>query len=99
MKKNKEREEIQTRREFFKKAAKSVLPIVATVALAGVPNIVRAVEHPSGICDTCTGGCRYTCSAVCNSSCKGGCNNSCYKSCSGSCSGGCSGGCGKSSKY
>lgn len=93
------KEELQTRREFFKKAAKSTLPIVAAIALSGMPNVIKAAENASAVCDTCQGGCRYTCSKVCNSSCKGSCNNTCYKSCKGSCSGTCNGGCYKSARY
>lgn len=99
MKRNKENKELQTRREFFKKAAKSTLPIVAGVILAGMPQVMKATESTSGICDTCSGGCRYTCIAVCNSSCQGSCNNTCYKTCQGSCSSGCYRGCKNLVKY
>lgn len=99
MKKTKEKKELQSRREFFKKAAKGVLPIVAGVVLAGMPQVVKATGNAFGICDTCSGGCRYTCVAVCNSSCQGSCNNTCYKTCQGSCSSGCYRGCKNLVKY
>ena len=47
----KRNEELQSRRDFFKKAAKGVLPILGAVVLAGVPNLVKAEETPMG--------CRY----------------------------------------
>ena len=43
---NKKKEELQSRRDFFKKAAKGVLPVFGAVVLAGVPNIMKAVETP-----------------------------------------------------
>lgn len=43
-------EELQSRREFFKKAAKGVLPILGAVVLAGAPAIVKAAEeNPMGL--------------------------------------------------
>ena len=49
MKKNEKNEELQSRREFFKKAAKGALPILAAVALAGTPAIVNATtKDPMG---------------------------------------------------
>lgn len=85
MKKNEKNEELQSRREFFKKAAKGALPILAAVALAGAPAIVNAAtkdpmgcsRYGCGICTNsctgeCKGGCRYTCSGGCkNYACKG----------------------------
>ena len=67
MREEKKKEGLQTRREFFKKAAKSALPIVAAITLSGMPHIVKAMENASAVCDTCQGGCRYTCSKLCNS--------------------------------
>lgn len=98
-KEKRKKEELQTRREFFKNAAKSALPIMAAIALSGMPHVVKAMGNASSVCDTCQGGCRYTCSKVCNSSCKGTCNNTCYKTCLGSCSDTCYGGCKKAVKY
>lgn len=101
MRKNKEKKELQSRREFFKKAAKGVLPIVAGVVLAGMPQVVRAVEKAPMGCQgySCQGGCQGSCVAVCNSSCKGSCNNTCYTTCEGSCSTGCYGRCKNLVKY
>ena len=34
--------ELQSRREFFKKAAKGILPLIGGIILAGSPSIVKA---------------------------------------------------------
>ncbi len=77
-------EELQSRREFFKKAAKVALPVVAAVALASAPAIVNAAEVNMG-CESClgncSGGCKNTCSGSCSCGCTG-CRNSCVGSCS-----------------
>lgn len=79
MKKN---EELQSRREFFKKAAKGALPILGAVLLANVPVVSQAVESDS-----------MSCKYMCQISCRGGCKNSCGGSCKGSCQTYCKGGC------
>ncbi|MFA4046860.1 Cys-Xaa-Xaa-Xaa repeat radical SAM target protein [Prevotella sp. PCHR] len=73
--------ELQSRREFFKKAAKGILPLIGGIILAGSPSIVKAAE-------TIANDCRYTCEGGCNS-CKGTCEWKCQDDCSGSCKGGC----------
>lgn len=96
-KKNKQ-EELQTRREFFKKAAKGVLPVLGAIALANVPLLSHAMEEgktPEDCSGSCSYGCGRSCSTSCSSSCSGscsgGCKGGCYQSCSGSCSGSCRG--------
>lgn len=87
MAKNKKNEELQSRREFFKKAAKGALPILGAIVLSSVPNIVQAEEAPVGCrygCGTCTGcagGCKGTCHYGCDSSCKTGCSGTCRNLC------------------
>ena len=44
MEKNKQNEELQSRREFFKKAAKSALPILGAVVLASAPGIATVIS-------------------------------------------------------
>lgn len=78
MKKN---EELQSRREFFKKAAKGALPILGAVVLANAPVISQATEA-----DRCYAG--YACTGGCSGSCKGTCKFGCT-GCSGSCKGTC----------
>ncbi len=93
---NKKNEELQSRREFFKKAAKGALPIIAAVALAGIPNVIKAADTPMG-CRSCSGGCSGgctgTCYGTCQHTCKGSCNNTCYDRCLGTCKSSCQGGC------
>lgn len=76
MEKNEKNEELQNRREFFKKAAKGALPILGAIALAGAPGVVKAAEEAMD--------CNYSCSYSCSNSCRG----NCYGGCSGSCGGG-----------
>lgn len=44
MKKNGKNEELQSRREFFKRAAKGALPILAGAALLSSPILILKVE-------------------------------------------------------
>lgn len=73
---NKKNEELQSRREFFKKAAKGALPILGAIVLANVPNALSAAGGCT--CASCVGGCGTACFQACangctTSSCKGGC--------------------------
>lgn len=83
MKKKNRNEELQSRREFFKKAAKSALPIVALVAMSANPIVAKATEAMGCTIDactaTCTGGCKGTCSG-CSHSCSGSCMRGCTSS-------------------
>lgn len=95
MHKNKKNEELQTRREFFKRAAKGALPILG-ISLFG-PTILTSCEKDdpdddggggssNGCGKSCSGGCSGSCSGSCDTSCSGNCD-----SCTGSCAGtGCS---------
>lgn len=78
-------EELQSRREFFKKAAKAALPVVGAVVLSSLP-ILKS--------EAASTGCSYgNCEGYCSGSCYGGCGNSCGGNCIGSCSGDCMGSC------
>lgn len=80
MKKNKN-EELQSRRLFFKNAAKGALPILALTAL-GAPFLASCSDSKSSGCGTkCTGGCKTSCSGDCD----GGCTNNCDGLCGGDC--------------
>lgn len=88
MEEKNKREEIQSRREFFKKAAKAALPVVGAAILSSVP-FISAEAAPSGCynygcyggCDgTCSGGC-MGCSGKCTGGCKGICGGDCYALC------------------
>ena len=91
MDKNKN-EELQSRREFFKSAAKAALPVLGAVLISSIP--VLKAEATTNCYD---GGCLDVCSNDCSTSCKGecryGCQGSCYGGCQGSCSGRCQGSC------
>ena len=90
---NKKNEELQSRREFFKKAAKGALPILGAIVLAGAPGILNATESaPMG----CSNGCYTSCANTCKGTCVGGCNSRCSgcgTACGHGCATGCSGGC------
>ena len=104
----KENNELQSRREFFKKAAKGALPILGAAILASSPIISKAMESEPmgcswGCYNGCSGGCgrscSYGCSSSCSGSCSGGCKGGCSRSCSYTCSGSCSGSCRGYSSY
>lgn len=90
MKEKKENEELQSRREFFKRAAKSALPIIGAIALSNLPSIAKTSnvskisnsDSNAGFCSWCSYGCGDGCT-----SCVGTCV-SCVGSCL-SCLGGC----------
>ncbi|MCM1079860.1 MAG: Cys-Xaa-Xaa-Xaa repeat radical SAM target protein [Bacteroidales bacterium] len=88
MTKKNQQEELQSRREFFKKTAKSVLPIVGGIILAGAPAIVKASETQMGCDDNCWGACQRNCHGGCEGGCKG-CGGNCSGECDGSCKGYC----------
>ena len=87
MEKKNSNEELQSRREFFKSAAKAALPVVGAVVLSSLP-IVKS-EAATG----CDYGCFSSCSGSCLGDCKQGCKQGCYTGCRNTCSGTCSGGC------
>ena len=73
MDKNKKNEELQNRREFFKRAAKKALPIIAGALIVSNPAVSETANAMS-----CAG---------CNNRCMNSCFNTCYRSCKGRCSG------------
>ena len=84
MEKKKQNEELQSRRDFFKGAAKKVLPIIGIAALMSNPVIAKAMkDEPMGCQYGCSGscqGCRGTCTNACT-----GCGSLCRQSCSSGC--------------
>ncbi len=86
--KEKQKKEIQSRREFFKSATKKALPILGAIALMSIPNITKAAIT----------GCDYSCKTSCANDCYGHCKYGCKTTCSGSCSGSCKTSCSYSSK-
>lgn len=90
MKKNLKNEELQSRREFFKKAAKGVLPILSAVVLASNPLVSQAAQEQMGCSWGCTTSCYGSCSSHCGMGCSGGCAGSCG-GCRGACMSSCTG--------
>lgn len=100
--KDENREELESRRQFFKKAAKAALPILGAALLSNVPLITKAAESGGEYCEygcsySCSGSCAGRCTGTCSGGCKGGCGGacsySCQNTCKGRCQGSCSGGC------
>ena len=100
--------DIQSRRQFFKKAAKGALPILGTIALTQMPFLSQAHESQkemgcrlacSGKCMNscgynCAVGCAGTCLSCCyNDACKAFCKMSCIQCCRGTCGKACDGSC------
>ena len=81
--------ELQSRREFFKSAAKAALPVVGAMIVAQMPMIGQAA----------TTGCDYGCTSSCLGHCYGACGSACSTSCTQSCTGGCWRGCSSANKY
>lgn len=92
MSNKKQNEELQSRREFFKKAAKAALPVVGAVVLSSVP-FVKAEAAKTGCNNTCSMGCTSSCTGTCYGTCQTGCQQGCYFGCRNTCHGSCSGGC------
>lgn len=87
MKSSVTKEELQSRRQFFKSAAKAALPVIGAVVLSSLPIKVKAT--PTGCDGSCYGGCTGSCTGSCTVRCVGACMDNCSGSCSGSCSGTC----------
>ncbi len=81
---DKKNNELRSRREFFKKAAKGALPILGAIVLAGSPFLSYASDVTN---------CQYSCSAMCQDSCTGGCKGDCTSACARGCSNTCNAGC------
>lgn len=87
MKKSEKDEELQSRREFFKSAAKGALPILAFSVLG--PSFLTSCEKDKG---NDSGGCgKSSCRGECDSSCSGSCDEDCTDVCAYGCSGTCEG--------
>lgn len=84
MKEENKKEELQSRRDFFRKAAKAALPILGAIALASTPIVSNATETAMGCLSGCSASCHGTCSGGCMG-CTGGCTGSCLSGCTGSC--------------
>ena len=98
MSKKTRKEELQTRREFFKNAAKCTLPIIAGIIITTMPQVTNATKTIMGCelgcyssclksckerCQGCQGGCNTHCAVSCDKKCNTICSDNCYKSCTG----------------
>lgn len=68
-------EEILSRRGFFKKAAKSALPIITLTGMLSLQSLFTS-QAIAADCQDCSGACK---------GCEGGCRGSCEKSCGDGC--------------
>ena len=85
-------EEIQSRREFFKKAAKATLPVLGAVVLSNIPFSETKADYVNrftGECTVCSGSCQRSCSGSCQGNCQGDCQGNCKGGCYGTCKGSC----------
>lgn len=95
----KKKEELQNRREFFKKATTSVLPIVAVVSFSSCDVFMSSLSYH--LANSSSGGSSYGggsssgsesgCGYGCSGGCSGGCDGSCQWGCETTCKGGCTG--------
>ncbi len=85
------REELQTRRQFFKKAASRVLPLLGAVTFG--PAMVTSMMSCDD-CSDCTGACLDTCAGTCAEKCIETCRGSAYVPPVSDCNGNCQGTCG-----
>ena len=102
--KNKENEELESRRQFFRQTVKRTLPILGAILLSN-SQLIGAIhkiepnkkEKPtdceSGCVFSCSGSCTNTCLESCILGCKDSCSSMCRDSCNGSCKDTCSGAC------
>ena len=103
MKKNKNNEELQSRRDFFKRAAKGALPVLGVVAMMTSPIILKAAEVPmmktpmgcnrqdcTNACIQSCSSCTGTCRGDCTGRCSGACRSSCTNTCKEDCRSNCS---------
>ena len=76
-------DDLQSRRDFFKKTVSKVLPILGAVVLG--QTIMTSCDPIGGgsTSDSCTGS---SCKGSCDGSCSGGCDDSCIDYCSRNCS-------------
>lgn len=72
-------EELQSRREFFKKTAQNVLPFLGIVAFSPLLTSCKPDyydpddDEPSGCGNSCSGSCYDGCTNNCDSLCGGDC--------------------------
>lgn len=70
-------EELQSRREFFKSAAKAVLPVIGAVVLSQMPLKASAMTSCAGCIAQCMDGCTTSCKGFCKTTCQTWCATHC----------------------
>ena len=104
---NKKNEELQSRREFFKRTLQSVLPVLGVTILSNffIPKVYAecggtyfdAINTRTGQCLGCSGTCSGECRGTCSGSCTGSNTQGNLQGNTGcrnnGCYGGCAGGC------
>lgn len=78
MSNKKQNEELQSRREFFKKAAKAALPVFA-ISILGSSLLTSCEDDPFGCGKSCSGSCSGGCQDGCDAGCGGSCDKDCYR--------------------
>lgn len=86
-------DELQSRREFFRNAAKAALPILGAIVLTQTPLLTKAAEIPMTCENTCSARCAGNCHGQCLNTCRGRCVDSCSGTCQNGCKSTCSGSC------
>lgn len=86
-----EKDDIISRRNFFKRSASMILPALAIVAIPSILTSCEIEEDFPGVSTGCNNGCSGKCSGVCGASCQTNCTGNCTNGCKGSCKGSCSG--------
>lgn len=69
--------EIQTRREFFKNAARKSLPIMGVILLSATPFRINASTSSDCASNSCTNSCKGNCTKWCNGTCLTSCSDNC----------------------
>lgn len=87
------KEQLQSRRDFFKKATKYSLPILGAILLSNIPVLSKTKETEI------EKGCRYGCSVSCHGSCVGTCSRTCKGVCQENCKFSCKGDCHRTCKW
>lgn len=79
MKKEFQNEDLQSRREFFKNAAKGALPILAFTVLGST--FLTACEKDDNESSGCGKSCSGSCDSGCSNNCDGLCGGDCWHVC------------------
>lgn len=82
----KQNEELQSRRDFFKKTAQRALPFLGVMAFGSLLTSCELWEDDNNSSSGCKG-----CSGSCDSSCSGSCDEDCTDICAFGCTGTCDG--------